>query len=387
MTVSLAALTLDVEEMLYGSAQVERPYEDSLGTEVTNAADTTWQFTGYNAWKKNDYCEVLDATGAADEIVILDADAVVGDNTVRRAQRGTSAHTGAIAAGTGVRRNPAYPRTTIARFINEVVDGQLWPHVWYRSRRTITTYDPNNSYYALAAADFDVEDVYQLNLTPEPIGTASFAFATGRWTSTAHGLEVGDHVRFTTAGSATPAEYAADTDYWVLAVPTADTFTLGITADASALLAGAANSTANWTFERRKRSYHPFPPGWWEVVTDNAATSTLRFLRIYTVYDQDQTIFYTAKTKPLSSAIASIPDALGTILPWGACWLLLGGTRSAARRHERRALREGENESQVYADASFFKQQFVDLRDGYKRQLMVEKKKKPRFIPALARRG
>jgi hypothetical protein len=275
----------------------------------------------------------------------------------------------------------------IARFVNEIIDAQLWPHVWYRSRRTITSYDPNHGYYSLAAADFDVEDVYQLDLTSEPIGTASFAFATGLWTMVAHGLSVGDHIRFTTAGSATPAEYAADTDYWVLTAPSADTFTLGITADASALLAGAANSTANWTFERRKRSYHPFPPGWWELVTDNAATSTLRMLRVRSVYDSDQTIFYTARSKPSSSAVGSIPDALGTMIPWGACWLLLGGTRSASRRHERRSLREGENESQVYADASFFKQVFQDQRDAYKRQLMVEKQKKPTFKSALTRRG
>lgn len=389
---TLAALTLDVEQMLYGTAQVERPVEDTLSTQVSAQAggvdDVAWRMTTYTLWKRGDYAEVVGTAGAASEIVILTDDHGSGaDVTVRRAQRGSTLVTSAIAAGTVVRKNPAHDRTTVQRIINEVIDTQLWPHVWYRSKRTITDYDPNNTYYSLNAYDFGVEDVFQIDLTPEALpATCSFAQATDVWTCTAHGLSVGDHVRFTDADT-NPPEYAADTDYWVLSTPTADTFTLGTAAGASSALDGSVNSGSDWTGEKRLFSYHPFPAGWWEPITDFPGTSTYRALRVRTVHDSTQTIHYVARSKPDSAAVTSIPDELAEMIPWGACWMLLGGTRGAARRHDRRALREGENESQVYADASYFKQTFLDMRAALRRQLLTEKKPRQRWLPSMPRRG
>lgn len=387
---TLASLTLDVEEMLLGVAQIERPWEDSLSTQVTDAADTTWRFTSYNGWKLNDYCEVLDTTGAADEIVILAADAVVGDTTVRRAQRGSTVHTGAIAAATGIRKNPAYPRVTIARFIGDCIDTMLWPNVWYRAQRSLT-WDNDSGYYSLTATDFDVEEMYQLDLSGKTVGAATFANATDTWTLASHGLIVGDHVRFTSAnGSATPAEYAIDTDYWVLTVPTADTFTIGITADAASAVNGLANSTAGWTLERRLPSYHPFPRGWWALQTESPARSTDRILRVFRSYSPDETIYYTVKAKPSSSAISSLPAQLAAAVPWGACALLLGGTRAAPMRTDpkRMPANDAFPTGQFVADSRYFLAMFSELISTYRKGLLKEKQPLPRWTSLLGvRRG
>ena len=384
MAATLAGLILDVEDMLYGLAQVERPAEDTMVKAVAAAADVAWRMGSPTLWKRGDLAEYAPSAGTVGEIVLMAEDhSPSGDVTVRRGQWRTTAAT-AYAVGTVFRKNPAYSRVKIDRFIDETVDTQLWPHVWYRSQRTLS-FDTNAGYYPLLAADFDVEEMYQLDLTSDPIGDATYAQVGDVWTSTAHGLAVGDHVRFTASGAGATG-YTVDTDYWVLTVPTANTFTLSATAGGAAVT-GTADSTAAWTVEKRLRSLHPFPRAWWEVLTDTAGTSTGRLLRVRTVYDQDQTVFYTAKTKPLSTAITSIPDELTDMIPWGVCWLLLGGTRSASRRHDPRARREGENESQVYADASFFKQTFLQLRQDYRRQLMREKKPQQHWIPAIARRG
>lgn len=58
--------------------------------------------------------------------------------------------------------------------------------------------------------------------------------APGVVTSTAHGLEVGDKVKFSTTG-ALPTGITAGTTYYVKTVPSADTFTLSATADGSAI--------------------------------------------------------------------------------------------------------------------------------------------------------
>lgn len=386
MAVTLAGLILDVEDMLYGLAQVERPAEDTVVKSVSAANDVAWRMATPSLWRRGDLAEYWPSAGTVGEIVLMAEDhAQSSDVTVRRGQWRTTA-AASYASGNVFRKNPAYPRVKIDRFIDEVVDTQLWPHVWYRSKRTITNYDSDATYYPLNVADFDVEEMYQLDLTGETVGDATFDEATDVWTSVGHGLAVGDHVRFTVSGGGAD-EYAVDTDYWVLTVPTADTFTLGITADAAAALNGTVDSAAAWTVEKRLPSYHPLPRAWWEVQTGSAATSTGRMLRLQNVYDQDQTVFYVAKTKPLSSAVTSLPDEMADMVPWGVCWMLLGGTRSASRRHDQRAVREGENESQVYADASFFKQMFLQMRTDFRRQLMREKRPQQHWVPAIGRRG
>ena len=65
----------------------------------------------------------------------------------------------------------------------------------------------------------------------------------GVFTKVAHGLEIGDAVFLTTTG-ALPTGMAANTTYYVMTVPTADTFTLGTTRTISALTNATVVSTA-----------------------------------------------------------------------------------------------------------------------------------------------
>jgi hypothetical protein len=329
---TLASLTLNVEEMLLGVAQIERPWEDSLATGVTDAADLEWRMTSYASWKKNDYAEVLDTTGTADEVVILDENHPNGaDVTVRRAQRGTTAHSGAIAGGVGLRKNPPYPRVTIARFINDTINTMLWPGVWYRSRRSLI-FDGTASYYPLAAADFDVEEVFQLDLTGETVGDATVNAGTDLWTSTAHGLVVGDHVRFTVSGGGATG-YAIDTDYWVLTAPTADTFTLGSTSAATTPVDATANSTNAWTLERRFPSLHPFQRGWFAFTVP-----TLMWRRCITRHGPS--------LSPLTShrSLISLPP-FSPGVPVPCCWGELGP-------HRRGWIRSGQPSSSPHAPSS-----------------------------------
>ena len=123
------------------------------------------------------------------------------------------------------------------------------------------------------------------------LGTASFDFTGGgvedEWTFAAHGLAVGQQVYFSAAGAA-PAEYAADTRYWVVAVPDANTFQLSAT-EGGAVLAGTADDTGTWTLEKYRFTYPPVLRNWGGsffllngddvysfTLSSNTATFTLR---------------------------------------------------------------------------------------------------------------
>ena len=69
-------------------------------------------------------------------------------------------------------------------------------------------------------------------------------------TAAAHGLVVGDEIEFTTAEAA-PAEYAAATSYWVVAVPLTTTVQLSAT-KGGAVLAGTGDATTGlWVAEKK----------------------------------------------------------------------------------------------------------------------------------------
>lgn len=161
MMASLASIIFDTEEMLYGMARVERPDEDTVGSGGIDGSATTLPVSTVAMWKRGDFVEVAAAAGAVGEIMVAAADGAAGNVTVRRAQRGSTA--AVAAAGDVLRRNPLFPRTVLARFVEEVVAGELWPHVWYRSNRTLT-YTANDRTYPLDAADVDVISVYQYDV-------------------------------------------------------------------------------------------------------------------------------------------------------------------------------------------------------------------------------
>jgi len=146
---TLAAMTDDVLDMVYGIAQIERPAEDTLVNAVSGDTDVTWELTTPALWKRGDYVE----DQAAGEVIVLTTDhpAAGNDVTVRRGQLGTTA--AASYATTDVfYKNPTFPRYRIERFINETVDNDLFPHVWIVGETTLsytsgdTTYEMPTDY-------------------------------------------------------------------------------------------------------------------------------------------------------------------------------------------------------------------------------------------------
>lgn len=83
-------------------------------------------------------------------------------------------------------------------------------------------------------------------------GTADFTASTDTWASTAHGLVVGDTIEFT-ASDTNPTEYATGVDYYVVAVPDADSFRLSATPNGS-VLDGTVDSGASWTYYKSSYS-------------------------------------------------------------------------------------------------------------------------------------
>jgi hypothetical protein len=79
----------------------------------------------------------------------------------------------------------------------------------------------------------------------DSLGTATFTHADDEWSLTAHGMVIGNSVKFsgTTTGA---ANYAADTEYYVVTVTDADTFQLSATRN-GAVLDGSSDSTSSWT--------------------------------------------------------------------------------------------------------------------------------------------
>ncbi len=98
----------------------------------------------------------------------------------------------------------------------------------------------------------DGADLYSLT-TPAIGDDWTFDFTGGAsedlWTSsTAHGLSVDDALNFTTDGGGAD-EYAVDTRYWVVSVPSTTTATLSATKGGAAV-AGSADSSGNWAAEQ-----------------------------------------------------------------------------------------------------------------------------------------
>lgn len=157
---TLATLTEDVYGMLYGSAQVERPNEDTLATAVADASDVEWQFDTETLWKRGDYAE----DAAAGEIVVMaEHHPTSADVTVRRAQRGTTAAS-SYAQGDVFYKNPVFPRYQIERYINETIDNDLYPHVW-NVGETSFMWVTGTTRYEMPTDCLDVIDVYQVDVS------------------------------------------------------------------------------------------------------------------------------------------------------------------------------------------------------------------------------
>ena len=459
---TLATLTLDVLDMLYGQTPTQRPDQDTLAIAVASATDTSWLFAnaGNQFWSAGDYAEYFDGTGTAGEVVRLrtshDSAAYV---TVDRAQRRTTAaaatvigtatydETGGAAedlwtvsaahglsvgdnvvfsvAGTGATgyaastgyyvvsvpavttltlastagdsaiagsgdgtgwtlvtpaysdgdlfvRNPPFICTEIARAINETIDSDLQTGIWYRTNRTIT-YQTDRYRYPLNASDYKVDRMYQVDVDATTLGSATFDVTGGAaedlWTLASHGLAVGDPVRFSAVGTGA-SPYEAGVTYWVATVPTANTFTLSATESTIILEGTTTDSVGTWTLQDIIAfNFTEYDGNAYDVVTNVATTveSTGRAVLLRRIVDSGATIHYVARSRPSSSAIASLPTEIANLVPWGAVARLAGGT--AIRQ------RYAPASTQIttpYIDASFFKAQFNEMVDRYRTKLLGE---------------
>lgn len=173
---TLATLTDDVFDMIYGIPQIERPAEDTLVGAVSSDSDDTWEFTTPSLWTRGDYAE----DQAAGELVIHALDHPTGgnDTTVRRAQRGTTAAS-SYATTDVFYKNPVYPRGRVERFINETIDNDLYPYVWNIGKTTVT-FAVGDTTYDMPTDCYDVLQVYQNDLNSDgrfyPIDTKSWDY-------------------------------------------------------------------------------------------------------------------------------------------------------------------------------------------------------------------
>ena len=456
---TLLSLTLNVEDMLYGQAMLERPDMDSLATGVISATDTTWQFTsaGSQFWERGDFAEYDDRAGTAGEVIRLMADhsTAATDVTVVRAQRQTSAaaetsvgtatfiFTGSavedewtsaghgmsvgdevvfLVAGTGATeyaadtiywvatvptadtfqlsatdsttvlegtadsvgtwtlstvayndlsqwiKNPPHTRTEIQKAINEVIDNDMQNGIWYRTARTIE-YSVGRNRYPVNASDFLIEKMYQRDVSNSSLGAVTFLFTGSavedEWTSSAaHELAVGDMVRFSAVGTGAD-EYAAGLVYYVATIPTTTTFQLSAT-ESTTVLEGTADSVGTWTLETMVFDYQEFPDGYYDLITnvDAVADSTGRSVLVRGLISSSDTIYYTARTRPSSSSVASLPTELANAVPYGVISRLAGGTATRGR--------PASDSTIAYADASWFRQAFDRMMDQTRKRLLKE---------------
>jgi hypothetical protein len=378
-----ASLTLDVLEMIFGQTKVTRPDVDQLSASVSSASDTSWLFdqAGNQFWRRGDYAEYFDGTGTAGEVVMLVAHHEEANTPVEvlRAQRRTTAAS-SYAAGKVFLRNPPYTHTEIQRAIDETIDSDLQRGIWYRSNRTIT-YQTDRNRYALDSADLSVERVYQIDVEATEIGAATFDVTGGAsedlWTtSSAHGLSVGDPVRFSAVG--TLAEpYAVGVIYWVAAVPSTTTFQLSATESTTVLEGTGSNSAGTWTLELVERfDYHEYSPDDYEIIHGIATSKegTGKAIAFRSFFDTGSLIHYDARSRPDSDSISSLPREITNLIPWGAIARLTGGT-ATRQRH----LSAADQSAISYTDSQFFKSRFEEMVAQTRSRLLREIRPKPKW--------
>jgi hypothetical protein len=266
-------------------------------------------------------------------------------------------------------KDPPFTHTEIQRAINDTIDSDLMRGCWFRTQRTLSP-TANRTRYPANASDTLIEKMYQFDTPSTEIGNVTFDFTGGAsedlWTSSsAHDLSVGDMVSFSAVGTA-PTEYALGVIYYVATVPSTTTFTLSANEDTTPL-AGTADDTGTWTLQNVVFNYREFPTRWYEIkhAQASATDSTGKSILLTGYHDVNDTIYYSARTRPSSSDISSLPTEIANLIPWGAVARLTGGTSVRGRYAESAA----QTSTVAYADATWFQTQFEDMVDQYRNQL------------------
>lgn len=130
--------------------------------------------------------------------------------------------------------------------------------------------------------------------------------------------------------------------------------------------------------------WHPLPVGWWDVERQiNAAVATnTGLLRVKHVYDEDETVYYTAKRRPHVDDLDNLSDELADMVPYAAAGKL-AVARSIQQKQHRTSERRGKD---FLADYDGFMSEFVRMRKEYSDQLRGEVRAEPRFVPKRRRR-
>lgn len=154
-------IVTNTRELLYGRARFERPVLDTVvGSETSG--DTEIRLTTDSMWKRDDIA-ALHAEGSNELIYFTEDHPAAADSTVIRGFGGSTAE--ALSAGDVVERNPLFPRADIEKWVDDVVDNELWPHVWIRSEGKVASVTPAvDRAYDLGARELFVDRVYQYNL-------------------------------------------------------------------------------------------------------------------------------------------------------------------------------------------------------------------------------
>lgn len=127
--------------------------------------------------------------------------------------------------------------------------------------------------------------------------------------------------------------------------------------------------------------FHPFPNNFWSVerqINSAVATNT-GLLRLKRVWDEDETIYYTAKRRPHTDDLANLSDELADIVPYAVAGKLAVG-RSVQQKRHRTSERRGK---EFLADYEGFMSEFIRMRQELSRLLHAEV---PRDIAYKAKR-
>ena len=147
---TLAALTTQTLNILYGLDSVERPIEDRLNGAIDNSTETIAVDTAA-MWNPDDFAEFVNG-----EVIRL-----ISDTVAKRGQRGTTAQ--AQADNADMVKNPPFLRQVIEEQITAAVRNDLWPHVWTWHQNSLTPSIVDDM-YDLDAWVEEVVLVYQENI-------------------------------------------------------------------------------------------------------------------------------------------------------------------------------------------------------------------------------
>lgn len=109
----------------------------------------------------------------------------------------------------------------------------------------------SSSALAIAVGEFWAAGT-EVTITPPSVASMTVTFTNGSSsiTATNHGLAVGAATHLTNAGGGLPTNFAANTEYYVVSVPDANTITVSATRGGSAISAGSAGSGTHTLHKR-----------------------------------------------------------------------------------------------------------------------------------------